>query len=41
MIRAVFTALGALIDRVTRWAFPLASFQLDRLTDDTDREAER
>lgn len=40
MIRAVFTALGALVDKLTRWAFPLTSLKLDQLTDD-DREAER
>ena len=35
-MRTVFRAFGWLIDRATRWAFPLTSFHLDRLTDDTD-----
>lgn len=38
LVRRAFAALGALIDRATRWAFPLTSFELDQLTDDTARE---
>lgn len=41
MIRAVFTAFGALVDKLTRWAFPLTSFELDQLTDDPAPEVER
>ena len=35
-MRRALALVGRLIDRAVSWAFPLTSFHLDRLTDDTD-----